>query len=408
MKDYNILEKDIRVPDIVNEKADVAFRQIKQDRKIISTSLEKKKKTRRIMILAISAATLVIMGCVAGAALRHIWSWGMRGTLQATTEQQDLLVEQGMAVVISEQAEVEEEEMLEKESDVIVEDGKDNVNVDEKTEIVKNVTTATSNGITIRPEMIITDGTMAYVSVSVDGYDLKENGEPAFGDMKLKFTDKKESSLGLSGSGSFFNGIISDDTGEALYADGSPVEIDEETGRIIKSYKNMDGQLEYVIEMRSSDRNEKMAGKEIQIELEGIGSLIGGTFIDYQEGKWNISVTLPAVDASVTLMADDSQIASPYRLKCVKLSPVSGYLEFDVPEAVEKPYNSIPSLRGVVLADGSKWFIANGGSSGYTDDSWTALYDECGFSKVVDPKEVIELLVVYEPGIVSSIPLIPN
>ena len=73
----------------------------------------------------------------------------MKGTLQATDMQQQMLVEDGVATKFQE------------------------------TENYTNMA-VTNEGVTVTPEMMVVNEKMVYLSLAVEGYDLQEGKEPCF------------------------------------------------------------------------------------------------------------------------------------------------------------------------------------------------------------------------------------
>ena len=108
-KNSNIFQEDIKVPEIVLQKADEAFARIQTEGRSAMTKnnqTEKKKRGFWKNPAAVAAcACLIIAGSVTvGAAVHHVWSRGMKGTLQATDTQQKELTDKGAAVVLKEDA----------------------------------------------------------------------------------------------------------------------------------------------------------------------------------------------------------------------------------------------------------------------------------------------------------------
>ena len=164
-KNSNIFQEDIKVPEIVLQKADEAFARIQTEGRSAMTKnnqTEKKKRGFWKNPAAVAAcACLIIAGSVTvGAAVHHVWSRGMKGTLQATDTQQKDLTDKGAAVVLKEDADYSK-------------------------------LAVTDNGITITPETIIVDKHFAHISFSVKGYDLAEGDEPGFGDWNIGVKGEK-------------------------------------------------------------------------------------------------------------------------------------------------------------------------------------------------------------------------
>ena len=144
-KNSNIFQDDIKVPDIVLQKADEAFAGIQTEGRSAmkkNNQTENRKHTfwKNPAAVAACACIIVAGGVTVGAAVHHVWSRGMQGAVQATDTQQKELTDKGAAVVLKEQ--------------------------DDYSKLA-----VTDNGITITPETIIVDEQFAHISFSVKGYD---------------------------------------------------------------------------------------------------------------------------------------------------------------------------------------------------------------------------------------------
>ena len=120
----------------------------------------------------------------------------MKGTLQATDEQQQVLTQQGMATVMTEQ---------EQYDDLAV----------------------TAGGVTVAPDIVIVDDRFAYLSFKVRGYELEAGKEPCFESMDVYVGDDSDSEDSwINSSGNFYYGIVTDENGSPVYDDGTPVQFD--------------------------------------------------------------------------------------------------------------------------------------------------------------------------------------
>ena len=107
-KNSNIFQDDIKVPEIVLQKADEAFAGIQTEGRSTmkkNNQTENRKHTFWRNPAAVAACTCIIVAgsVTAGAAVHHVWSRGMQGAVQATDTQQKELTDKGAAVVLKEQ-----------------------------------------------------------------------------------------------------------------------------------------------------------------------------------------------------------------------------------------------------------------------------------------------------------------
>lgn len=93
------LQQNIEIPDIVTEKANMAFEQIRKDAgssdKIVTYQKPVKKSRKKYMVAALIATMTV--GAVSAYAAYTNWSHGMKEELRISEEQQKNLEANGMA-----------------------------------------------------------------------------------------------------------------------------------------------------------------------------------------------------------------------------------------------------------------------------------------------------------------------
>jgi hypothetical protein len=87
------------------------------------------------------------VAATAAAAIHHFWGRGLSGTLKSTDTQQQLLTEQGQAIIFP--------ELIDYSSYQV-----------------------TDQGITISPDTVVADEKFAYISFKVSGFEIEANEEP--------------------------------------------------------------------------------------------------------------------------------------------------------------------------------------------------------------------------------------
>ena len=138
------LQQNIEIPDIVTEKANMAFEQIRKDAgssdKIVTYQKPVKKSRKKYMVAALIATMTV--GAVSAYAAYTNWSHGMKEELRISEEQQKNLEANGMAAF----------------SDASVTDA----------------------GVTVTAQQSITDNYYTYLSFKVEGYSVEKGVQPDF------------------------------------------------------------------------------------------------------------------------------------------------------------------------------------------------------------------------------------
>lgn len=370
-KDNNLWNTDVELPEIVLEKANDAFAKIQREETSTMTDINSYKKTNRSRTLrkftAVAAcAGLLVVGSVASAAaIHHIWGRGMQGTLQSTDEQQQKLTDQGIAQVIPEQTDY---------SDLAV----------------------TSNGVTVAPDTVITDDKFLYISFSVSGYST-DGTQPDFESASITAKDATSSTpMELNSTSSFYDGIVSDETGSPVYDDGSALEFDAD-GALISHYTDENGNLEYVITAFVQNQNDSILGKTVQVDFTNLGTVKKAEYTNALDGTWNFTIPLSSVSSDKTITVDQAVDGTPFTLKEINISPVSMKLNYHTDEKVEISEDTvgIPELMGVVLKDGTRYpYLAESGMNGYTDDTLTDAYTLRSFNRVIDVDDVAALLIM--------------
>lgn len=378
-KNSNIFQDDIKVPEIVLQKADEAFAGIQTEGRSTmkkNNQTENRKHTFWRNPAAVAACTCIIVAgsVTAGAAVHHVWSRGMQGTVQATDTQQKELTDKGAAVVLKEQKDYSK-------------------------------LAVTDNGITITPETIIVDENFAHIAFSVKGYDLAEGDEPGFDDWNIGVKDGKEGSS-VQAYGGFYDGIVSDENGNPVYEDGSSLKEDEQ-GQIISHYVDEDGNLEYVASIGVEDWKDSLLGKTIVCKLKDLGTLYKTRFTLAKEGNWDFEIKLPDVSTASNIKVEKGIENTPFTVDDVELSPISIKINYSVNGEVmfKEDTNQVPQFFGVILKDGKKIsFLGDAGGTGY-NEAMTEAYTLSSFVQVIEPDQVQVIILRNDDGEQIEIPI---
>lgn len=371
MANYNnIFSTEIEVPEIVKQKVEAAFEQIKTE----EIGIMKENKKRNIFFRNHVAAAAICI-CVLGvgsitvvAGVHYYWSRAMQGAIQASEEEQLELKKEGIASVM---AEAENYEKL----------------------------SVTDNNVTITPETVIVDEKFAYVSFSVKGYTLGPDVEPGFENVNVYIGEDSEPQA-INMEGSFYDGIIMDEAGSAIYDDGTPLKQGED-GNTISHYVDENGNLEYVVRVSVADYADSLLGKTLHVDFENLGSVYKAEYEGALEACWNFDIDLSSNKSTDTMVVDKSVEGTNFVLNTVAISPVSIQLNYSVNGEVKmaEGENGAPDFCGVLLKDGTRIpYLSNGGMTGYTDDTMTAAYAFSTFDRVVHVEDIASLLVRTKAG----------
>ena len=376
--DRKIFSAEIEVPDIVKQKADDAFakikmegaKQMKSTQKHNNTTKNKKNIFRSQAAAVVFICLIAVAGTSAVAAIHHIWGRAMQGALQATDEQQQILTQQGMATVFTEP---------EQYDDLAV----------------------TVGDVTVAPDTVIVDDRFAYLSFSVNGYELEAEKEPCFESMDVYVGDDPDSENSWVNSyGNFYYGIVTDENGNPVYDDGTPVQFDE-NGSLIYHYTDENGTLEFVILAWVAGYNDSLLGKTMHVNFDNLGTAQKSDYVNDVEGNWSFAIDLPSVSTTKNIAVNERVGDTVFVLDSIEISPISIKMNYSVNGAVTmmEDENGVPDFCGVVLKDGTRLpYISDGGSTGYTDDTMTKAYVLSAFDRIIDSNQVKSVLVRTKAG----------
>ena len=361
------LQQNIEIPDIVTEKANMAFEQIRKDAgsssdKIV-TYQKPVKKSRKKYVVAALIATMTV-GAVSAYAAYTNWSHGMKEELRISEEQQKNLEANGMAAF----------------SDASVTDA----------------------GVTVTAQQSITDNYYTYLSFKVEGYSVEKGVQPDFETISVT-ADGQDVSWG----GRFYDGMISGDDGMVVNADGSEPET-EADGSMIENYVMDDGSLEYHMILKSHEKG-FFTGKQLHVELENLGTVAKAQYFPDIEGSWKLDMTLGGADTAKYIETNEKLGDTETIVTGVELSPVSMRVTYDFPkteprmEEFEDENGEIQTIAlpaqppfafGIRLKDGTvmKYISAGSESAGYTSEEGQEYVVSFPLDRVIDPDQVEAVL----------------
>lgn len=362
------LSRDVEIPDIVMEKANQAFEQIRREGsrtkgKIVSYQSAGKRSGRKYAVIALTATLAV--GTVTACAAYMNWSRGLTEELRISESQQENLEQTGMAAF----------------SGASVSDA----------------------GVTVTAEQSITDNYYTYLSFKVEGYSPAEGVQPDFETISVTVDGKDDISWG----GGFYDGLVCGNDGMVINADGSEAET-EEDGSLIEHYVMDDGSLEYHMVLSGGGEEGAIIGKDIRVSFENLGSVAKAEYTPDLEGKWTLEWTLGGADTAISAQTEETLGDTGATVTGIELSPISIRVTYDFPRkeriseyedenGERKTYTYFdepPVANGVKLKDGTMLTSLYGGpgSAGYLNDESDTYQSTFAFSRVIDPEQVAAVL----------------
>lgn len=363
-----MLQSDVVIPQIVQQKADAAFEKIRKSNTNTENSRRKLRMRKRGITILVAATVLALGGITVLAAYQN-WSRSLSEDLQISEEQKETLQEEG-AVAFAMQSQIQ-------------------------------------NGVTVTAQQSITDNYFAHLSFRVEGYDLpkddQENyAEPCF--ERINITVNGGSDYNMYGS--FYDGLVTGPNGRAVYADGSPIDYDA-PGSLAR-YVREDGSLEYLMTLYNEKRG-YFLDKEICVEFENLGTVYKTEYKKEHEvtGKWNFRWNLKGSDSRKEYTLNAPLGDTGATVIKAEISPISMHVEYHFPyqEYVETGFdqdgNTIestqfveaPPLAGVQLKDGTIYqYLCDGGEEGYPADDKNTYIATYANDRIIDTDEVAYLV----------------
>lgn len=347
MNDKNITEMmqmEIRIPDIVQEKADLTFEQIRTERTY--QKMKTRKRSRRVLPL-VAAAAVLVFGTTVCAAGYLKWSRGLQSKFEGTEELRQMLqTEQIAAPVVPENNSV------------------------------------TSEGVTVTAQQTIVTDQFAWLSFKVEGYDLEEGKEPCFDQVSVSINGN----TGVSYTSSFYNGLHLDEFGQFVYDDGTRAE-ENADGSVIERYVAEDGSMEYIIWLiAAGDDNITLTNSVASVRFMNLGTVHKAAFTPDLDAEWELEIEMKGSDAVREISLSEPLGESGAVVKHAEISPISIQVDYDfiaqkiVIDGVNEngediqstDYTEPPMINGVRLKDGTLLTaVTNGGITRWDEEAGT-------------------------------------
>lgn len=350
-----IVQMEIAVPAIVQQRANAVFEQIQQ-----KNTGKGEKMIRKSMWGTVAAAMLALSTVTVCAAAYMNWSSGMEEQFDATDEQKAFLEEQEMVKPMS--------------------------------------SSVTMEGITVTAQQSIADSRFAHLSFRVEGYEVKEGGilQPDFETVHVT-VDGKE---GFVLRNAFFNNWHITNDERTYTNDDTPIQRRRD-GTLVERYRNDDGSMEYIISVMKNFEESSLIGKKVHVELENLGAHVrySSAFRKEVEAVWSFDFTLEGSEQVRSKVMSQPLGDSGATVTKVELSPISFYVEYDCPDRIKMQggkatinVDPAPPLVGVRLKDGTLITGAMAGASegNVLDDDKYVYYGT--INRIIDPQEVDTLL----------------
>lgn len=382
----DILQEEIVIPEIVQEKANAAFAAIHQEaagntkdkQKPNNTgNIQRSRKHRKKIIATAFAAALAVCTATAGAAVFMNWSSGLEKELRVTEEQKQTAENSGLASFPG--------------------------------------MSVTDAGVTVTVQQSIVDNYYAFLSFKVEGYTVPPGIQPGFDGFYVEVDGQ-----GVTSGGSFYDGLIEGDDGKAVLADGSPIPEDE-NGNWLLDYTQEEGSLEYRLNLSGVGVVDTLLDKAIHVTFANLGyeTEKAGSLHTEVEGTWEFEWVLQGDDSIYLTECNEPLGDTGATIIEAEISPISIKAIYDFPreEITETGYNTYqeevdgemrqvtepfehttytepPQLVGVKLKDGTllSHLYMGPGQQGYISKESTQYISMFAIDQILDVDEVQSLL----------------
>ena len=368
---FEVLKKDVEIPDIVMKKAEGVFAKIQEEDKIPEktkiTPLSQKKKRKKLpakrMFLVAAAVMLGAGGVTAGAAAYMRWSKTASEGMLASEETQKKMEETKLAVPVN-------------KSD-------------------------TQNGVTVTVSQTIVDSYYAHIIFKVEGYDAGEGKQPFFEtdtvvvDGYDPWKDPYDEKRHFGSGGDWYNGVTMGEDGRAVrISDGKPL---DEIEDYQDNYKLEDGSYEYRLTLTHTADKDYFMGKLIHLELHNLGTAEKEDLTNVIDATWSFDWVLEGSPEKKEYDLNASIGDTGVTVKHVEISPISLNVTYDFPKKIyNKMDNSSGMLffpDGVRLKDGTelKTIYLGPGTNGYISEN--EYFIAFPVDRILDTDEIDALLV---------------
>lgn len=255
----------------------------------------------------------------------------------------------------------------------------------------------TQGDVTVTLEQSIVDTNAAYFAFRVKGYQPPKGKQPTFASTDIAVENKE---FRPHYNASFFDGLVVNSEGTAVYLDGS---VPEDYSAV--PYTDENGELVYIIRMYSDTPD--MLGQHMTITFTDLGVYTDkwGTHEAQATGTWAFEFELAGTEHSWTFGGLNLKIGdSGSKITRVRLSPIHIQMTMEVApslreyETHEDGDSIIPFFYGVKMKNGTRYeLITEAGTTGYTSPDQEGHEYQMLFTlnRIIEPANVDAFLFSY-------------
>ena len=344
-------------------------------RNAITTTINQNKaqlkclSTKKIwLIAAVIALTLLLVGC---AIIYARWSSGLEDWFRPSNTIRQQAEQSGLSVIYPQ--------------DQIQEDG----------------LSATDQGITVSVKQTIVDQWRASIVLKIEGFELPDGVRPCFYGERPTLDGNAE----FCGSAGyhFYDGIVTNESGESVYKNGEPVKEEHypmeefsDYSSVVGRYYLPDGSMELTLSYNFIDSSGANLGKILNLSFTGFDKEtdLGKATTETERlvsGSWKLSIPLNGTERAIEIAPNAPLNEDGMTLLKATIGQMSGQIELQL-TAYYAGYESNeglnPSLAGIRMKDGSFVQVAEGGSYYKDRDNLVYVQEYRNFNEIIDLSQV--------------------
>lgn len=269
----------------------------------------------------------------------------------------------------------------------------------------QELVSATDQGITVTAMQTIVDPYRAKLIFKIEGFEVPDGAAPSLTGGVKSIGGQPNGYLDMQ-VGSFYTGIMTDEAGNHVYTDGTPIQLDSQ-GNLLFRYADTDGSLEYEIDLHFEEPGAHL-GKEIEVHFSGFGTSNGNASDEISvEGDWTLIWELTGTENTIHATPDQQIGTTGHRVLEAEVTPITLRTVIQTADYFsgwETLEYFSPSLAGVQLKDGTVKLCTTPSEEGYQDMDKLLYEIEVCTDTIIDVEQVSGL-VFLENGTQHIIPI---
>ena len=260
---------------------------------------------------------------------------------------------------------------------------------------------ATDQGITVSVKQTIVDQWRACIVLKIEGFELPDGVQPCFYGERPTL-DGNAAFYGSAGY-HFYDGIVTNESGESVYKSGEPVKEERypmeefrDSSFMVGRYYLPDGSMELTLSFDFNDTSGANLGKTLNLSFTGFGKEadLGKAITEEEQlvwGSWKLSIPLNGTAQTIEIAPNAPLNEDGMTLLKASIGQMSGQIELQLASyyaGLESNEGLNPSLAGIKMKDGNFVQVAEGGSYYKDRDNLVYVQEYRNFNEIIDLSQV--------------------